>query len=190
VAPPLATQADPIRSREVARGLACRSRVGANSPGEWHGPTFTPAGAWTFERKWSPRAILGCTASRNRPPARRPRSNRQPPWPARAGRFSGLRACRHDAGAYRPSLPSPGTSANDGVRSRLPLRGSPRFALGSLLSPAVKPDTNTVLTMSSWAGDCQLRLKNAFPSAPIFRTARGCSFRAAFSPMEERAGMA
>jgi hypothetical protein len=27
------------------------------------------------------------------------------------------------------------TSASDGVRSRLPLRGSPRFALGSLLSP-------------------------------------------------------
>jgi len=37
---------------------------------------------------------------------------------------------------------SRGTSALDGGRSRLPLRGSPRFTLGSLFSPA-QPDTST-----------------------------------------------
>src|SRR5262245_63524337 len=66
------------------------------------------------------------------------------------GQVVGVTSESANADAYRPSLPSPErTSADDGGRSRLPLRGSPRFPLGSLLSPARTLDANTSLTMSS-----------------------------------------
>src|SRR4051794_22825177 len=54
--------------------------------------------------------------------------------------------------AYWPSLPSPvRTSACDGGRSRLPLRGSPGIPPGSLLRLARGPDTNTPTTMQALA---------------------------------------
>jgi hypothetical protein len=74
--------------------------------------------------------------------------------PPHAGRKSsewwmlaGLRARERCVGtrSYNPRLPkSKAFSADNGVRSQLPLRGSPRIALGSLLCPEPRfQSTNT-----------------------------------------------
>lgn len=55
--------------------------------------------------------------------------------PSRRGSMAGLRTSRRSGRepvSYRPSLPSRKASAYDGVRSSLPLRGSPGITPGSL----------------------------------------------------------
>jgi hypothetical protein len=63
------------------------------------------------------------------------------------GRSSGLRTFSFALNSYLPSLPDRlsinafDQCFNDGFRFRLPLRGSPRFSLGSLLSAFRAPAT-------------------------------------------------
>ena len=106
------------------------------SPGECSDQPH-PRGCMDVWAESGPRTVPGCTAARRRPPTRRPRSNRRPGAVGRCGQVFGLTS---KSAARRRLLAvasrSRGPVLDDGVRSRLPLRGSPRIALGSLLSPA------------------------------------------------------